>query len=379
MEIVLLKHELNTVLSLFSRISNKGLATPILGSTLFAVNGNEVTLTCYNLEYGASIKLLTTNLNTERHSFCVDTSMLSSIVAKCREEVRFKIDENSGIYSNKLEVSSKSSVYTVTTIGAGDYPDIPVLESGEFVSFEAEKFVNGIKHTLYCVGDDEDSATKNFSGLNVLAENNTLYFRAVDGFRAVEYGVEIEKVPDPFYATIRRNVVKFLLDIANKAGTEGNIMVGRNTRHITFEIGDYTIFSRLLERDKMDLTPFRNKKHSNTAVIETAVLLEALEQVEPTIENVAKNPTKMVCNENNISLTTVSSLGKSQTSCQCEWEGSALTIGFNNRFFIETLKNIGCEKITIKFGGPISPIEIYDSENQNSWALVLPMRLKNNI
>ena len=52
-------------------------------------------------------------------------------------------------------------------------------------------------------------------------------------------------------------------------------------------------------------------------------------------------------------------------------------IAFNNKYFLDALKHAECEQVRIVFNGPISPIKITSSEDEDGFTfLVLPVRLR---
>ena len=70
---------------------------------------------------------------------------------------------------------------------------------------------------------------------------------------------------------------------------------------------------------------------------------------------------------------------KAEERLICQYEGDDIEIGFNSRFLIEMLNNIGSEKISFEMSTPnragiILPID-GQNENENTLMLVMPVML----
>ena len=55
-----------------------------------------------------------------------------------------------------------------------------------------------------------------------------------------------------------------------------------------------------------------------------------------------------------------------------------LTIGFNNRYLLDALRNARTEKVRMEISGPLSPVKVLPAEGNDFLYLVLPVRFKND-
>ena len=72
---------------------------------------------------------------------------------------------------------------------------------------------------------------------------------------------------------------------------------------------------------------------------------------------------------------------KAEERLSCQYEGTDMEIGFNSKFVIDMLNNIGAEKISLEMSAPnragiILPLD-GTTEGENTLMLVMPVMLNN--
>lgn len=369
MELIFNKDELLDAVSKFNRISD-GKLNPILGSTLFEVNKNEVTISATNTKIGVSTTLLTNNLNEECGSFAVETAMLLNCINKLKGDVKIVLKEKL-----QLSVSSGRTKYSLVASESDDFPEMQTIE-GDVVEFKTNDFVKGISSTLYCVAEQNDNPRKiEACCVNITAEGGTLSFKAMDGYRLSECNIPIDYSGDPFYAFIPKHSAKFVLDIASKCKNE-TIIITKSNKHALFIIGDYKITTNTMTANNFDFSNFKNKKIETTVKVKSEDLCLAIEQTIPVIENSSKNPLKFNLDKGAATISSVSTLGKSSSECHIDIDGSSIEIALNSKYILEAIKNINSETIILKMQGANNPVEIYNADNDKNWSIVLPVRMR---
>ena len=370
MELIFNKDELFDVISKFNRISN-GKLNPILGMTLFEVNKNEVTISATNIKIGASTILLTNNFNDECASFTVETAMLFNCINKLGNTIKITLDEQM-----KITISSGRAKYTFAATDSSDFPEMQKVE-GNIIEFQASDFVKGISSTLYCVAESSTNVQRaECSCVNITAESGLLSFKAMDGYRLTEYSFMIDYSGKPFYAFIPKLSAKFVLDIASKFKNE-TIKIMKSNTHALFIVGDYKITTNTMTGENFDLENVKNKEIVTTIKVKSEDLCLAIEQAIPVIENQSKNPLRFNLNNGLATISSVSALGKSNSECNINMEGKSIKLGVNSKYMLDAIKNLKSDEIVLKLQSPLKPIEIYNNENKENWAIVMPMRLDN--
>ena len=149
-------------------------------------------------------------------------------------------------------------------------------------------------------------------------------------------------------------------------------------RHAVFEVGDYEIFTRLLEGEFLDYSQAIPSKHSTETLIDVQSLLDSTERVSLIVNDKLRSPLRMEVNRshNRIELSCSTVLGAAHDAINAEISGDALTIGFNGKYLSDALKNVDCDEVKLHFNGPLSPMVILPDDGDSFVFLVLPVRLR---
>lgn len=368
------KSDLLKIATTLSKVANSKM-NPILGTLLFEINKNEVTITGYNLEMGAKTTTVLSGMNTDSGAFCIDVKLLIGILSKINtDNVLFDVDN-----SNKIVISSENgrTKYDVTAFSAEDYPELPDEDNIQKITINKADFVNGIDCTLYSVSDDANN--KKCYGLNIVNENNTIAFRGIDGYRLSEY-ITSSNVDEAFSTHITKDAAKFIRDIIAKGKSDDeNIEICIMDKHIFFSIDDFSIICRKIESVDYDFSVYKRNESKNKTIVEVDknIFLDNIDMITPLIENSAKFPVILDINadNNSIKIENVAEKGKSKTEFTANSiTGDDLKIGFNVSFLSDAIKNIDSDTAIIKFGSNIDMGEIYGNK---TFSIILPMRLKN--
>ena len=154
-------------------------------------------------------------------------------------------------------------------------------------------------------------------------------------------------------------------------------MIFVSPKHIVFEINNYSIISRLLDGDFLDYKVSIPKTATTTVLINTDDAIECIERTLPVIENDKKNPIRCLFNNDEMRVSTVSSLGRVVDYTHANVSGDRVEIGFNSKFMLDALHASDTDEVKIELCGPVSPAVIKPINANNFIFLVLPMRLKN--
>jgi DNA polymerase-3 subunit beta len=95
------------------------------------------------------------------------------------------------------------------------------------------------------------------------------------------------------------------------------------------------------------------------------------------IENNQKNPIRCTFNNDEMRVSTVSSLGRVIDSTHANTSGDRVEIGYNSKFMLDALHAADTDEVKIELSGPVSPTKILPLEGDTFMFLVLPMRLRN--
>ena len=124
------------------------------------------------------------------------------------------------------------------------------------------------------------------------------------------------------------------------------------------------------------------KENPNKLSIDTTALLASIKRVS-IFANKTTHQIKLKITGNELLITSedLDFANQAEERLTCQYEGEDMEIGFNSKFIIEMLSNIGSNQISIEMSAPnragiILPLDGQD-EGENTLMLVMPVMLNN--
>lgn len=361
--------ELSNACNNVIRAVNAKVTIPTIEGILIECGSDKLSLTGYDFEFGINTVLDVEVV--EPGAIVINAKVLCDIIRKLDDD-DIIIETN----SNQVSITSGNAQYSITGIDAEDYPELPSVNNGTKIELNQAMLYSMVSQTIFAVADNESSKPV-FTGLKFEIKGNILTMIGVDGYRLairkekIEYSGEDIEFVVPKKAI--REIVK-LLDIESE--DKINLLISR--RHIVFEVGNYSIISRLLEGEFINYMAAVPKEATTTVLINTNDAIECIEKTLPVIENNQKNPIRCLFDADEMRVSTVSSLGRVINRTHANTAGTRVEIGFNSKYMLDALNASGIDQVKIQLVGPVSPTVVKPVDNDRFIFLVLPMRLKND-
>lgn len=366
MKISILRTELSEAVSNVSRaVSNKA-SIPALEGILIKAYGEKISISGYDLEIG-----MTTTIDATIHQegeIVVSAKLFSEIVRKLPEEVVcIETDDRMITY-----ITSGQADYQIVGMSSVEYPDLPSFEETDSLEIEGETLKEMIRQTVYAVSDNMQKPI--YTGSLFEIKNKIFKIVAVDGFRmairqeAVDSEINTEFVVP---GKTQQEVLKLITSDEVKV----NIIVGM--RHIMFKINNYSVISRLIEGTFLDYNSTIPKDKKTEVVVNTRKVINAVDRMSLLNGDKIKSPVKCEFVGDEIRFSCSSAIGKANDTVKAPIIGEEVTIGFNNRFLLDALKNIDSDEVKIVINGGLSPMIITPVKGDSFINLVVPMRLSN--
>lgn len=361
MKIITLKSDLaEAVANVQKAVANKAVI-PALEGILIKTTNNAIQLLGYDMEIG-----ITTEINAkviEQGGIVVKAKLLADMVKKLPEE-QVTIEANDkGI----VHIQSGSAEYDVVGISTSEYPDLPALDEKENIHIDGELLKEMIRQTVYAVSDNMQKPT--YTGSLFRFNNKEITIVAIDGYRMSVRKEDIAEDYDTEFIVPKKTQQELLKLIES----EVNISIG--LRYISFDLGDYKVISRLIEGVFLNYKQIIPKEFKTVAKVKTQDIINAVDRMSLLCGDKIQSPVKATVTDN-IEFSCESTIGKATETVSPVIEGESVTVGFNNRYMIEALKNIDSDEVEMKLSGEISPIVITPLNSKSSISLVVPMRLK---
>ncbi len=350
-------------------VSNKS-TIPSLEGILINASANSVTLTGYDLEVG-SVSTMDAEVIGEG-KIVLNAKNLCDILRMVPEDtVSIECDDR-----NITKIKSGETEYSLISISADDYPELPVVSKYSSITLELGTLKDMIKKTIFSVSTSERNPVH--TGVKFEINDNKIILIAVDGARLairredVAFSYDNEEQSKNLEFVVPAKTLNEVIKLAGDDDTQIVIYIG--DRHIVFKYKEYEIISRLLEGKFIDYKAAIPMTHSTSIKVSTRRLIECIERTSLIITD-KSSPVRCIVENSTMKFSSVTAIGTANDKLVAEIEGKNVEIGFNNRFVLDALKACDAEEIKIEMGSSNQPIIITPLEGDNFFYLILPVRI----
>jgi DNA polymerase-3 subunit beta len=338
---------------------------------LLDCTGSELSVVGYNLELGIT-KALPVVIE-QPGKLILNARLFADIINKMPDtELTISSDD-------KLLTIIKGggAQFTIMGMSAEEYPEIPPVSEERSFTIEAELLRGMIAQTLYAVS--QDPATPVLTGTLFEVKDGILYLVSVDGCRLALRREPIAANGE-FKFVVPGKTLSELLKLTTRFGSEEDavITVCIGNKHIIFRCMGYRIISRLLEGEFIDYMAAIPKEAKTKITVSVRELMSSINRASIIVNEKIKNPIKALFEENQVSISCETALGKVNDIVPITLSGERVRIGFNNKYMADALKASEQDELLMEINSAFSPIKLLPLEGEDFIFLVMPMRLKDD-
>ena len=370
-----------TIAPLMSAVSTKMTVPAAEGILIEAKLPDVCVLTTFDLEKG--MRVTTRAKVIEEGCYIINATKLSQTLrVMAGEEIELEVDDKMVAC-----IRSGKSSHKMNALAGSDFPAIPKLESDYSFVVKQNVLREMFGHTMYAMGVNDQRNILN--GTFVKIVNDTITMVSCDNFKLAkcERKIEIEteqEITGTFrYAFIVPvKTVNELYKLFSDDEDE-TVKIFMTRKNIVFEIGDIIFFSRLIEGEYLDYDRIILKGHKYSVEVDRDEMIAALERAalvtEEKTANSLRSHVKLIFDGGLLKIVAMSSAGSTYDEIEIESIGEDLTIGFNNRFLISSIRACDSERIKLSLSSPLSSINIEPTEkkeDEEEIFMLLPVRLK---
>lgn len=359
--------ELADACSVVSRAVSLKSSLPALEGILIRAKDDSLKLTGYDLDTGIETEIPAQVF--EKGEFIITAKMFCDIVRKLSGDiVNIEVDEKF-----LTVISCGSAEYKVLGMSGEEFPEFPVIKDYFEVTLTEEKLKSMIDQTLFAVSQN-DSKPVHTGSLFEIKDDESCNVVSVDGFR-LAMRREKAKNNGECKFVVPGKALSEISKILSDEDNETTLLVTK--RNLSVSVGNYRVYSRLLEGDFLDYNGAIPKNSNVRIKVNVRNFIEAVERTSLLISDRLKSPLRVKFNKDEIILSCSTSLGRATDAFPCQFlEGEELEMGFNNRYLLEALKNTDCDEVVLEISGALSPMKVIPVEGDSFLFLVLPVRLK---
>ena len=335
----------------------------ILECILIDASANEIKLTANDMELGIETKI--EGEIAERGVIALDAKIFSEIVRKLPDsDVVIETDA-----SFKTTITCEKAKFNIVGKSGDDFSYIPYIERNEAITLSQFTLKEVIRQTIFSIADNDNN--KLMTGELFEIEENHLKVVSLDGHRISIRNIELKNNYEHKKVVVPGKTLQEVSKIL-PGSAEEDVNMFLTDNHIVFEFDDTTVVSRLFEGEYFKIEQMLSSDYETKVKINKRELLDCIDRATLLVKEGDKKPIIMNVTDGNMELKINSFIGSMNEDIDIVKEGKDILIGFNPKFFIDALRVIDEEEVSLYMVNPKAPCFIKDDEGKFIY-LILPV------
>ena len=335
----------------------------ILECILIDASTNDIKLTANDMELGIETKI--EGEIVERGVIALDAKIFSEIVRKLPDsDVVIETDN-----SFKTTITCEKAKFNIVGKSGDDFSYIPYIERNEAIHISQFTLKEVIRQTIFSIADNDNN--KLMTGELFEIEENHLKVVSLDGHRISIRNIDLKENYDHKKVVVPGKTLQEVSKIL-PGSAEEEVQIYLTDNHIVFEFDDTTVVSRLIEGEYFKIEQMLSSDYETKVKINKRELLNCIDRATLLVKEGDKKPIIMNVTDGNMELKINSFIGSMNEDIDIAKEGKDILIGFNPKFFIDALRVVDEEEISLYMVNPKAPCFIRDDEGKFIY-LILPV------
>jgi DNA polymerase-3 subunit beta len=367
-------HELLDGLNSFQNITNKKGTLAILANIKIETTNNGIILTGTDLEVGSRI-FISAEIQ-EEGSLTLPSKKLFEIVRESgSNEILIQETENSWAI-----IKTGLSTYNLAGTASDEFPEFPEYEEDTFVSFESHIFLDLIDKVIFSIASEQENI---YSLTSVLFEKekreDQSYLRMIssDGHRLSimekDVATDVDQLQLNEVTLIPKKGIQELKKFCEKRDSieisfEKKQMVVRDEEAVMIvrlKQGEFPQYRSIIDAVQLN----------NCLEISRIPFLESLKRINLFTEDIFHTIQLKIENDVMILSSQNADIGSAKDEQSVTYSGEPLVLGFNCRYFIETLQVMSCDTVKAYINSNNSPCLMKSEADQGFLSIIMPMQL----
>lgn len=335
----------------------------ILECILIDASTNEIKLMANDMELGIETKIEGTV--EERGIIALDAKIFSDIVRKLpNSDVTIETDS-----SFKTIISCEKAKFNIVGKSGDDFSYIPYIEKNEAIVISQFTLKEVIRQTIFSIADNDNN--KLMTGEMFEINENQMKVVSLDGHRISIRNIELKNNYEHRKVVVPGKTLQEISKII-PGGVDDDVLIYLTNNHVVFDFDTTTVVSRLIEGEYFKIDQMLSSDYETKVKINKRELLDCIDRSTLLVKEGDKKPIIMNISNNSMELRINSFIGSMDEEIDIEKEGKDILIGFNPKFFIDALRVIDEEEVSLYMVNPKAPCFIKDDDGKFIY-LILPV------
>lgn len=369
------KEDFLPALNSLQSITGKKGTMAVLANVLIQTQENFIEIIATDLEVGIKKSVAAEIINPG--AITLPAKILFEIVRESGSE-NIRIEEKD---KNWARIKAGSSIYNLAGTSSEEYPDFPEYKDESLVSLPCDIVKELIEKTIFSVAQERES---NYTLTGILLEKNQdeegknfLRMVSSDGHRLSIMEKDIDKESNDI--VIEKNTLiprKGVSEIKKACEGHKNFSIGSDKKQLVVKTKNTLMIIRLMNGEFPDYRSIVNVIEKNNFMeLERISFLESLKRTNLFTEDTF-NAIQLSVDENKLVLSSQNmDYGNAKDEIEINYKGEPLELGFNCRYFIDTLQVMKSDTIRVFVNSDQSPCLIEGEDDHGFISIIMPMKI----
>ncbi|HCG58254.1 MAG TPA: DNA polymerase III subunit beta [Clostridiales bacterium] len=344
-------------------LSNKP-TNPILEGIKISAEDNELTLSATDTDLSIE-KKIKADIKVEGETVVPGKFITEFVKKLSNSEIELEVNDK-----NQLLIRYDGNESIIQCYNVIEYPGFKKLKTDEWFGISQKDLKALISKTIFSVALDDSRPI--LKGVLFDIDQKEISAVALDGYR-------LARVKKKSTANVKKQIVvptRSLNEISKLLDDSDDIInVYIDSNAIMIDTVDTKIISRLLEGDFVNYKQIIPMNYETFVIVNKLQLEDALERVSLLSKVGQNNFVKFDIKEGAVQLTSNSEIGNIKEKISAVLNGKDVTIAFNPRFILESLKASNDEFVKLCLNTSSNPCVIVPTEGDEFLYLILPVRM----
>jgi DNA polymerase-3 subunit beta len=333
-----LVHELQTVAGVVEKRST----LPILANLLLEATSEGLRVGASDLE--VTVRGIAKADVVKEGSVTLPAGKLHEIARALPDaEVQFQLKDR-----NQVSITCERTHFRIPSQPREEFPNFPEIDESKGIKLPGQVLKEMIERVAFAITTEDPRYSLN--GALFLLQSGSLTLVATDGHRLAFVSRELDVVaPDgEVKVIVPRKALAEVSKLTADIGDDDDVIFGQTDKQVFFIVGSHRLTSNLLEGDFPRYENVMPESSDTKIVLPREAFSHAVRRVSLLASERLGKAVRLDLSAGKLELSSKTEMGEAQESISIEYDGDAMSIGFNARYLLDFLSVVGGDQVTLE-------------------------------